>query len=116
MPQQILVNVLDIIIISIDYSTTFNIRAGKITSVTQYGGLGRSFGSGKGGGAIGVNRIVNQDIKNVYSKITRSKRALSITPTQEKSDIRMCSLLRMICISWPCQQQRNNQLKLSIIT
>ena len=46
------------------HCTTFNIRAGRITLTTHYGGPGRSFGSGQAGGASAVNWIVNQDVTN----------------------------------------------------
>ena len=55
------------------HRTTFNIRAGGMTSATQYGSPGRSFCSGQGGGASGVNWIVNQDVTNCVLKANEIK-------------------------------------------
>ena len=46
------------------HCTAFNVRAGRMTSATQYGGPRRRFGSEQGRGASGVNWIVNQDVIN----------------------------------------------------
>ena len=50
------------------HCTTFNDRAGGMTSANQYGGPGRIFGSGQGGGASGVKWIVNQDVTDCVLK------------------------------------------------
>ena len=58
----------------------FNVRAGGVTSATQYGGPGKSFGSGQGGEASGFNWIVNQDVANCVLEDHEIKRAQSKIP------------------------------------